>query len=516
VVRFQCGRCGRHYSVSEELRGRSFKIKCRACGENVVVRPPPLQEVNPFVAEPVTAASAASVVDAAAAREAAMAQAPPVAPPPTARPPGPDELPGHPEWFTDVEAAALASDGLSPAAPSPVEVPPRRSAALEELRRALAEALESPEGTSAGHTGAAAEAPASMAGTGGGAPRVPAAPAVHGGARRDEPAERGRPREPSPVLFRAAARPTAGPVVAVAVATMALVGVVAGVIFLRKGETAEPPRVAPAAVEPAGTSAASAVAEPSPAPPAAALASEVPPAAGPPAAAAAPPAPAPPVAAPPAAVARARALPAAAPPVAVPPAATPPAAPGPAGVAPEAAPRKAPAGKVEAPDKAEAKVDAPGEVEAKVDAPGAVPAKVAETDAAGPAEEPTPPAGVATASSESMASAARPAPRARPRGKPPTPEEVLRVAAANRAAFDACFAAVAAADGGPGPEGRPPTLLATVEPAGEVSFPTLDDVELARSDLGGCLKAAARKMTFAPFDGEAVRIEVPLVPLRSP
>jgi hypothetical protein len=80
--------------------------------------------------------------------------------------------------------------------------------------------------------------------------------------------------------------------------------------------------------------------------------------------------------------------------------------------------------------------------------------------------------------------------------------------AAAREAFDSCFAAAPPAAAG----ARAPFLLATVEPSGEVTLPTLDDVQLARSPFGDCVKAAARRMTFAPFDGKPARIEASLAP----
>jgi hypothetical protein len=43
-----------------------------------------------------------------------------------------------------------------------------------------------------------------------------------------------------------------------------------------------------------------------------------------------------------------------------------------------------------------------------------------------------------------------------------------------------------------------------------VTFATLDDLELARSSLGACIKEAARTMSFAPFEGKPVPIDVPL------
>ena len=38
-VRFTCQSCGRAYAVSDELSGRAFKMKCKACGQEIVVRP---------------------------------------------------------------------------------------------------------------------------------------------------------------------------------------------------------------------------------------------------------------------------------------------------------------------------------------------------------------------------------------------------------------------------------------------------------------------------------------------
>ena len=38
-MRFTCQSCGRAYAVSDELSGRAFKMKCKACGQEIVVRP---------------------------------------------------------------------------------------------------------------------------------------------------------------------------------------------------------------------------------------------------------------------------------------------------------------------------------------------------------------------------------------------------------------------------------------------------------------------------------------------
>jgi hypothetical protein len=51
----------------------------------------------------------------------------------------------------------------------------------------------------------------------------------------------------------------------------------------------------------------------------------------------------------------------------------------------------------------------------------------------------------------------------------------------------------------------------TVNPAGRVLYPTLDDVALSGTSLGACLKKEAGRMRFPEFQGDPVRLRVPLV-----
>jgi hypothetical protein len=51
-----------------------------------------------------------------------------------------------------------------------------------------------------------------------------------------------------------------------------------------------------------------------------------------------------------------------------------------------------------------------------------------------------------------------------------------------------------------------------VEPSGAVALPTVDDLALARSPAGACVKAAAGRISFPPFQGAPVRLDVPLAP----
>jgi len=73
-VRFTCQSCGRAYAVSNELSGRAFKMKCKACGQEIVVRP-----ANPATGMP---AEATGVVPLPVASAAPPPQEPPPPPPP--------------------------------------------------------------------------------------------------------------------------------------------------------------------------------------------------------------------------------------------------------------------------------------------------------------------------------------------------------------------------------------------------------------------------------------------------
>lgn len=159
-VRFSCDHCGRTYSVADELSGRAFRMKCKACGESILVRSevpadaladeplgpvaplsvlhaaeaeaaaslePAVPEENPFVAQPVTAARAAAAVDGSLGSSShgpVLQHAPPAPRAVAPRPSGPFAL---------------------DAARSGAELPPRteepRPATVEELRRSLAEEL---------------------------------------------------------------------------------------------------------------------------------------------------------------------------------------------------------------------------------------------------------------------------------------------------------------------------------------------------------------------------------------
>lgn len=89
------------------------------------------------------------------------------------------------------------------------------------------------------------------------------------------------------------------------------------------------------------------------------------------------------------------------------------------------------------------------------------------------------------------------------------PTEVKAVIARTGAAFDEC---VRAASGGPDAQyvGRSVDLYVEVSPAGSANDAFVDDDGLTSSQLGKCLKKAAMRMSFTPYDGEPVPVRVPL------
>jgi hypothetical protein len=58
--------------------------------------------------------------------------------------------------------------------------------------------------------------------------------------------------------------------------------------------------------------------------------------------------------------------------------------------------------------------------------------------------------------------------------------------------------------------GRRFHLVLTVAGSGRVSDASLDDAEVGATALGACLVALGREIAFSPFDGEPVRVELPL------
>ena len=90
-----------------------------------------------------------------------------------------------------------------------------------------------------------------------------------------------------------------------------------------------------------------------------------------------------------------------------------------------------------------------------------------------------------------------------------TQDVVNRVVGANRKAFTACISS--AKEAGVTLDGRRVALRITVNTNGTVTYPTLDDQSLNTTEMGQCLKSAARLMIFPKFKGDPFHYEVPLI-----
>jgi hypothetical protein len=145
-------------------------------------------------------------------------------------------------------------------------------------------------------------------------------------------------------------------------------------------------------------------------------------------------------------------------------------------------------------------IDAAADAEPAADAaPAAVTEPAADVDPAAVSgtPAPAPDAEVAT-----PAPAVPAAPRRLEEG------EVVAALAARHDALEGCFA-VTADDAG-APPGQVVRLLVGVDPSGRVSDVRIDDARLDASPLGVCVGRVVRAMSFEPFEGEAVRVELPL------
>jgi hypothetical protein len=88
-------------------------------------------------------------------------------------------------------------------------------------------------------------------------------------------------------------------------------------------------------------------------------------------------------------------------------------------------------------------------------------------------------------------------------------DAVARTISENRKAFDSCVSRALRLQ----PSlhlARRATLVVTVQPNGNVTGAFIAEEEVDRTDLGGCLAAAARRMVFPAFDGEATDVSMPL------
>jgi hypothetical protein len=87
---------------------------------------------------------------------------------------------------------------------------------------------------------------------------------------------------------------------------------------------------------------------------------------------------------------------------------------------------------------------------------------------------------------------------------------VRKTLADNSGAFSACIAKSAKSDARLRQEKQTLVLELVVRPTGRVSKATLDDPAYARTPLGQCLGAAARRIIFPSFEGEEILVQAPL------
>jgi hypothetical protein len=83
--------------------------------------------------------------------------------------------------------------------------------------------------------------------------------------------------------------------------------------------------------------------------------------------------------------------------------------------------------------------------------------------------------------------------------------------ARQRASFDKCVEAALRAEGGAALAGRKIGLLVLVGSGGIVEATEVEEAEIEGTPLGACLRRAAARLLFPPFDGEPVGLRVPLV-----
>jgi hypothetical protein len=85
--------------------------------------------------------------------------------------------------------------------------------------------------------------------------------------------------------------------------------------------------------------------------------------------------------------------------------------------------------------------------------------------------------------------------------------DVANALAVRRGAIERCLADHRA-DAGAG--SRRFHLVITIDATGQVGDARVDDPELGATPLGACLAGVVRDLALPPFDGDPVRVELPL------
>lgn len=523
-MKFSCEACGKKYATAETpAPGRVYKIKCKACGHLIVVkasaasqqtsttelRPPTspgLPSDAPRVTPPPSPEGHGLLLEIAAPEPHAEAAAAPSALeplPPEPPPPLPEVAPAgaptngayagvpeHPDATQEISVATLLGGASEPAA-APAEPPPPEPPPLEQPAETPRPSTEERYVDLFGEAGRA-DAPA--------APEKPADDPFVAAARASLPDGYGKsagapdplaplrdeletpPPEPLarastattttsavkvPVIAKPAQQKSSGPIALIAVGALVLVGIL-GYVLLGGQKAPAPAQAPPVAAAPQ---------PPAPPPPPAPVAPVV---------AAPPPAPAP----------------------APPPAVEPP--------TPEKAEKRAAASDEERRAREERRAkereekaareaqarEEKAQREAKAreerDAREREKARAREEKAAAERER-------ARREQEKVAAAGL----AEPEGGL-TQDQVQKVLSSSRKAFETCIVS-SGKSGEVKLDGRRVMLRLNIQPTGAVTYPTLDDVTLNGTELGGCLKSAARVMIFPKFKGDPMHVEVPLV-----
>jgi hypothetical protein len=129
----------------------------------------------------------------------------------------------------------------------------------------------------------------------------------------------------------------------------------------------------------------------------------------------------------------------------------------------------------------------------------AAPAPLAPAPAVAPAPAPAPDPAPAQAP-----------PAAPAAGRTLAPAAVQGAIARGKPGFDKCVETALTAPGGDALAGRRIALLVAVGNAGTVEASEVEDPDVEGSPLGACLRRAAGRLVFPPFDGEVVGVRVPL------
>jgi hypothetical protein len=472
-VKFTCERCGKKYATAESpAPGRVYKLKCKACGHLIVVRSSaaapsevPLEvgapEPHHDAAAPTPTPTPLAALSSSGTQEIPVPAAHSAATPPEdLRPPAAEG--GYVDLFADAPKAEAEPPRPPPPPPPP---PPREDPFIAATRASL------PDGFGAGTKTPDPFAPMQIEPP---AADIGATPEPRPVATRTPP-----PMPKVPVIPKAPQQRSALPLVLMGAGGLVLVGILAFVL-LGKGPAPAPP--APVAKAPAPAPAA-------PRPPPAAVAQPVAP---------------PPV------------------PVAV----TPPAPPAPSAdderiareaqrerdrAAKEAREREAREAQRER-EREKATREARARDERERDAKARDQRARDEREAKEREEREAEDARDLELRDRQRRERERLAALAAstPEGEGLDQAAIDKVLHSARKLFDDCISTTAPA-GQVRLDGRRVTLGLNIQGTGAVTYPTLDDVTLNGTELGSCLKNAAKNIVFPKFRGDPVRVEVPIV-----